>query len=167
MEEEIKGCSMATATQENTGYTFQEEKTHHREKSILWVVPVARFCFSLIFILAGFNHFTSGSISYADSAGIPMADMLVPISGLMIILGGLSIVLGFHARFGALIILIFLIPVTLTMHRFWGIEDPQVAQMQMSHFLKNLGLIGGALLISFYGAGPHSLDLRRTKKKLT
>jgi putative oxidoreductase len=154
---------MATLSQQNTHYHF--EKEIHRTKNILWVVPWARFFFSLIFILSGFNHFTSGSISYADSMGIPMADILVPISGLIILMGGMSILLGLHAKFGALLILIFLIAVTLTMHRFWNIEDPQEAQMQMIHFLKNLSLIGGALLFIFYGAGPHSIDLGRAKKK--
>ena len=156
---------MGTLIQQNTGYKFQE-KDIHRTRNILWVVPVARLFFSLIFILSGFNHFTSGSISYADSMGIPMADMLVPISGLVIIIGGFSILLGLHARFGALLLLIFLVPVTLTMHRFWAIEDPQAAQMQMIQFFKNLALIGGALLLYFYGAGPRSLDLRRARKKM-
>ena len=154
---------MATLTKDQTQY-FQDKETRIRPKSILWVVPIARFLFALIFILSGFNHFTSGSISYADSMGIPMADILVPVSGLMAIMGGLSIMLGLHARFGAILILIFMLPVTVLMHNFWSYSDPQMAQMQMIHFMKNLSLIGGALLISFYGAGPHSLDLHRSKK---
>jgi len=40
--------------------------------------------------------------------------------------------------------------------------DPMMAQMQQAHFLKNVGLLGGALLIAYFGAGPLSLDDRRT-----
>jgi putative oxidoreductase len=32
--------------------------------------------------------------------------------------------------------------------------------MQQAMFMKNLGLLGGALLIAYFGAGPVSLDER-------
>jgi len=47
------------------------------------------------------------------------------------------------------------------MHRFWGISDPQAAQMQMIMFMKNISILGGALLITQFGAGSASLDARR------
>lgn len=133
--------------------------------SSLWAVPIGRFLFSLIFILSGFNHFTSGSVSYAANQGIPFANVLVPISGLIAIIGGLSVLLGLHARIGALLLLVFLVPVTVLMHNFWAITDPQMAQQQMVHFLKNLSLIGGAILFAFYGAGPISFDNRAAKTR--
>ena len=76
-------------------------------------------------------------------------------------MAGLSVLLGFHARIGGLLLVVFLVPVTLAMHKFWGVADPAVAQLQMILFTKNLALIGGALLIAFFGAGPTSLDARR------
>lgn len=136
-----------------------------KAKSSLWLVPIGRFFFSLIFIMSGFNHFTSGSISYAASQGIPLADILVPISGLIALIGGLSVLLGLHARVGAVLLLFFLIPVTVLMHNFWSYTDPEMAQVQMIHFMKNLALIGGATLIAFYGAGPISMDHRLTRRK--
>lgn len=139
-------------------------RSRERARAILWAVPVGRFLFSLIFIMSGINHFSSGSISYAASAGVPFADILVPISGVFAILGGLSVLTGFHARFGALILLMFLIPVTLIMHDFWNMTQPQMVQEQMIHFMKNLSMIGGAVLIAFYGAGPISIDNHRAKK---
>lgn len=139
-------------------------RTREKAKITLWAVPIGRFLFSLIFIMSGLNHFSSGSISYAASSGVPFADILVPISGVFAILGGLSVLTGFHARFGALLLLMFLIPVTLLMHDFWTIQDSQMAQDQMIHFMKNLTMIGGAILIAFYGAGPISIDNHRAKK---
>jgi len=56
----------------------------------------------------------------------------------------------------------FLVPVTLTMHNFWAVKDPTMAQMQMAMFLKNMTILGGALLISQFGAGPWSMDARRS-----
>jgi len=53
---------------------------------------------------------------------------------------------------------VFLVPVTLVMHKFWGIADPQVAMMQKVNFMKNTSLIGACLLVMYYGSGPYSLD---------
>jgi len=77
--------------------------------------------------------------------------------------GGLSILLGYRARIGAWLLVIFLVPVTLMMHNFWVVKDPMMAQMQMVMFMKNLSMLGGALLISQFGSGPWSLDARRER----
>jgi len=42
------------------------------------------------------------------------------------------------------------------------VQDPMMAQIQMILFLKNVSMLGGALLISQFGAGPFSLDARRS-----
>ena len=57
---------------------------------------------------------------------------------------------------------LFLIPVTLMMHKFWTVTDPTMAQIQMIMFMKNVSMLGGALLISQFGAGPFSLEGRRS-----
>jgi hypothetical protein len=49
------------------------------------------------------------------------------------------------------------------MHKFWGLTDPVMAQVQMIMFMKNLSMFGGALLITQFGAGPLSLDARRSR----
>jgi putative oxidoreductase len=90
-----------------------------------------------------------------------LASILVPLSGVLALAGGLSILLGYRAKIGAWVIALFLVPVTLMMHKFWGISDPMMAQMQMAMFMKNVSMLGAALLISQLGAGPFSLDARR------
>jgi putative oxidoreductase len=128
------------------------------------IVVIGRICFSLIFIAAGLKHFTTNSIATAASHGVPLASIAVPISGLMALAGGLSILLGYRARLGAWLIVLFLIPTTLAMHNFWAIADPVEAEMQMIMFMKNVSMLGGALLISHFGAGPGSIDARREKR---
>jgi putative oxidoreductase len=71
--------------------------------------------------------------------------------------------LGYRVKFGAWLIVLFLLPVTFMMHKFWGISDPLAAQAQMVMFLKNIALIGSALFISQFGAGPLSLDSRSSR----
>jgi putative oxidoreductase len=132
----------------------------------LWqgaVVVLGRFFFALIFLLAGANHFNKQTIGYAASQGVPLASIAVPLSGVVASAGGLSILLGYRARLNAWLIVLFLIPVSLMMHKFWTVSDPMMAQIQMILFMKNVSMLGGALLISQFGAGPFSLDARRSR----
>ena len=89
---------------------------------------------------------------------MPLASIAVPFSGVLAIVGGLSILLGYRARIGAWLIVLFLIGVTPMMHNFWTVSDPMMHQMQMVMFMKNVSMLGGALLISQFGSGPWSLD---------
>ena len=132
-----------------------------RTVSQTWLILIGRILFALIFVLAGLNHFSKQSIGYAASQGVPVAPFTVPLSGILAVLGGLSILVGYRAKVGAWLIVIFLVPVTLFMHKFWAVSDPMMAQMQMSMFMKNLSMLGAALLISQFGAGALSLDARR------
>lgn len=122
------------------------------------IVPIGRVLFSLIFITSAFTHFTRGTIDAASAHGVPLATVLVPAAGILALIGGVSVLLGYRARFGAFLLLLFLVPVTLVMHRFWGLADPQVAQLQKVMFMKNLSMMGGALMVMYYGSGPASLD---------
>ena len=123
-----------------------------------YIPLIGRIFFSLIFLQTAFHHFSGQTINYAASQNVPLASVLVPLSGVLAILGGLSIVLGYKARLGAWLIVLFLIPVTLMMHKFWTITDPMMRQMQMAMFMKNISMLGGALLITWFGSGPLSLD---------
>ncbi len=123
---------------------------------------IGRILYTLIFLMMGMMHFAKyrNFVAYAEMNGVPMAGLGVIVGSLLAVLGGLSVVLGYKAKIGAWLLVGFLIPVTLFMHRFWGIEDPMMAQNQMAHFMKNLSMIGGALMIATLGSGPYSLDNR-------
>jgi putative oxidoreductase len=125
------------------------------------IVLLGRLLFSVVFLHTAQAHFSSGTIAYAASQGVPAASILVPLSGIIAILGGLSILLGYRARIGAWLIVLFLVPVTLSMHQFWKVADPMMHLTQLVNFLKNASLLGGALLITQFGSGPWSLDARK------
>lgn len=118
---------------------------------------MGRVFYSAIFILASFGHFTAKTINFAASQGVLFADILVPFSGLLALVGGLSILLGYKARYGAWLLVIFLVPVTYMMHKFWMISNPMMHDMQQAMFMKNTALLGAALLITHFGSGPLSL----------
>jgi len=125
---------------------------------------LGRVLLCLLFLVSGITfHFTSDAIQYAEAQGVPAASLLVPLSGVLAIVGALSVMLGYRAKLGAWLLVIFLVPVTLMMHNFWAIADPMQRQVQMIMFMKNLGLLGGVLLIAYWGAGPISMDNRQSQ----
>ena len=107
--------------------------------------------------------FSSSTVDQAASHGVPLPAVLVRIAGVLAVAGSISIILGYKARLGAWLIVLFLIPVTFAMHNFWAITDPATRQMQQIMFLKNISMLGGALLITYFGAGPLSIDASQHK----
>ena len=129
---------------------------------------VARFLISLIFLSAAVNkilhwHETERSlmstlcewqsnIGFLDSLQdcfakmIPITPVLLIIATLLEFLGGLSVLLGIKEKLGAALLILFLVPTTIIMHQFWFIEG-SMREMQMIHFLKNMAIIGGLLMV--------------------
>jgi putative oxidoreductase len=127
-----------------------------------YLVVIGRVFFSLIFLMTLMGHFKQQTIDYVSTQGVPAASILVPLSGIIASVGALSIILGYKAKAGAWLLIIFLVPVTFYMHAFWKETDPMKMQMQVANFMKNLSLIGAALLISYFGSRPLSIDKERT-----
>jgi putative oxidoreductase len=132
-----------------------------------YLVPLGRVLMSLIFVQTLMFHFSPSAVAYAREQGVPLPNILVPLSGIMAIAGGLSIAFGYHARLGAGLLIAFLIPVTLLMHQFWNVADPMMANMQRVMFMKNVSILGGLMLLVYFGAGPTSVDARHDDSEST
>ena len=158
--------SISTSSQRSqTARALNTTDWNERASVGSFITLTGRILFSGIFIMSGFLHFSQQEAAYAAQSGVPMAGLLVPASGVLALAGGLSILLGYRAKIGAWLLVLFLVPVTLMMHNFWAAKDPMMAQMQMAMFLKNMTMLGGALLISQLGAGSLSLDARRNSAR--
>lgn len=110
---------------------------------------LGRFLLSVIFILSGLGkipHFSAVAGMMA-SKGIPLASVALVITLIIEIGGGLLLLAGYKARYAAIVLAIWLIPVTLTFHNFWAYQG-QLQQEQVVNFLKNLAIIGGLLLVA-------------------
>lgn len=129
-----------------------------------YAVLLGRFLFSFIFLMSAFGHFSPETIGFAEAKGVPLASFFVPFSGVMELVGGLSILLGYRGKWGAWLIVAFMIPVTFMMHPFWTVADPMAARLDMVMFNKNLALTGAALMIAWFGTGPLSLDARTRRE---
>ncbi len=122
------------------------------------MVLFGRVLYTAVFLISVPGHFTERAIQHAASQGVPAAGFLVPLLGIIALLGGLSILIGYKAKEGAWLAVLFLAPVTLMLYSFWSNADPAAAALQQDHFMKNLSLLGAALLIAYFGSGPMSLD---------
>lgn len=115
------------------------------------VAVASRLILGLYFAFAGVGHFAQPRpmAEQVEARGLPAPLAGVLGTGVMLLAGGLSIALGLWMWVGAVVLIVFLVIVTPTMHNFWAIEDETERQMQMVGFLKNVGLIG-ALLMFIY-----------------
>jgi putative oxidoreductase len=125
-----------------------------------------RILFALIFIMGGISDFSGTAIRYAAGHGVPAAHLLVPLAAVLALAGGLLVAVGFATRLGALLLVAFLVPVTLMMHDFWKVADPAARQMQLINFMKNVSMLGGALVLFVFGAGALSVDAWLVRRRV-
>ena len=120
---------------------------------------LGRIFLALIFVVSGVGKITgyAGTASYMASRGLPMVEVLLPLTIAVELGGGLLLALGWKTRWAAAALFLFLVPTTLIFHQFWGI-DPKLVQMQKIHFLKNVAIMGGMLMVLAIGAGAWSVD---------
>jgi putative oxidoreductase len=132
---------------------IHEKRTGSRPAAI--PLLLGRLIFGGYFLYSGVNHFLHKDMmsGYAKSKGVPAAEVAVPATGALLVAGGLSLLTGYKPKLGAALIGTFLVGVSPSIHAFWKESDPQQRQADLTHFLKNLALLGGAL-IAASGAEP-------------
>jgi len=86
--------------------------------------------------------------------------LLVKIDGGVKVVAGTMLAFGKFPRLAATALAATLVPTTLAGHRFWEETDPDRKQEQQTHFLKNVGLLGGLLIAAADTGGKPSLGWR-------
>jgi putative oxidoreductase len=125
---------------------------------------VGRILLTALFLLSGFMKLThwSGTAGSMAAKGLPAASLLLAGAVLIELVGGLCIVIGYQTRIAAILQFLYLIPVTLVFHNFWSAPAAQQQDL-MIHFWKNIGIMGGLLLLAANGPGKLSVDAKRSK----
>lgn len=102
----------------------------------------------------------------AEKAGVERFDpaTLVRVNGAVQIAGGVLLAVGKFRRLAALGLIGSIIPTTYAGHRFWEETDPATRAQQRTHFLKNVGLLGGLILAAFDTEGEPSLAWRAKRQ---
>ena len=117
---------------------------------------IARILLALIFIKSGIGKIMdpAGTQQYMTAYSMPLTGLFLVGAIIFEIFGSLSVLLGYKARLGAIALIIFLVPATLIFHT--KLSDP----LQMVMFMKNLAMLGGLLMVAYFGPGPLSLDAK-------
>lgn len=115
---------------------------------------LGRVMFTLIFFASGITHFTDMK-GYVDlmHPSIPWRTFWVSLSGMVELAGATMIVLNRYPRLGAWMIVVFLVPVTLSVHGVLMATAPDetMRRIQLSFFLKGITMTGAALIFSQTG----------------
>jgi len=125
-----------------------------------YVFLLSRVLFGGFWIWSGIAHFRQGKmmVPYTASKGVPLPQAAVYGSGALIILGGLGILLGVQVPLAVLALVVFIVPVSFTMHAFWSDTDPTMKMTNTVMFSKNIALLGASLAYLFI-ATPWPLSL--------
>ncbi|MBI3550138.1 MAG: DoxX family protein [Elusimicrobia bacterium] len=117
------------------------------------LILVGRVFLAAVFLASAFGKITNfaGTTQYMAAHGVPLPVFLCGAAVAAEVLGGFCLVLGFQARWGAIALFIYMVPVTLVFH---------LAPEQRIQFLKNLAIMGGLLHLAGSGPGRISLDHR-------
>jgi len=109
---------------------------------------IGRIILGVFYLYNALHHFQQIKMmsGYAASKGIPAPKLAVGGSGLLLLLGGLSILTGYQPYIGAIMIVLFLVPVAFMMHNFWAGSDPQAKMGERVNFLKDIALAASALM---------------------
>ena len=91
-------------------------------------------------------------------------ETLVRINGAVQMVGGSLLAVGKFRRLAALALIGSIVPTTYAGHRFWEESDDAAKQQQLTHFLKNLGLLGGLILAAVDTEGAPSLSWRAKRR---
>ena len=83
-------------------------------------------------------------------------DMLLLGAIFLLTLGGILLLIGYRAGLGAILILMYWIPVTFIVHSFWN-DPPEEKRLEAVLFMKNLAIIGGLLVVYVNGSGRYSI----------
>lgn len=124
-----------------------------------YIPLAARICLCIIFINSGIGKIFgfAGTAEMMAGQGLPIPEILLIFTIAFQLLGGLSLLLGYKVKIGSILLILFLIPATLVFHNPIGNPD------ELNAFLKNIGLIGGLLMVIYAGAGALGVDTATEK----
>ena len=112
------------------------------------LLAVGRALLGALFLVSGITKI--GGFAYVSgwmaSSGLPASDLLLVATIAIELIGGAMLITGWHARWAALGLAIFLVPVTLVFHAFWSADAAHFSD-QLTAFLKNAAIFGGMLLV--------------------
>jgi putative oxidoreductase len=122
-----------------------------------WVVLLSRVLMAAIFIQGGFNKATnpSGTIAaFTNRYALPLPGVAYALAVIVELGVGIAFLLGWKGKPAAFILAVWCVATAFIGHYHPGDTG------QMIHFMKNLCMAGGFLMVMVNGTGAFSLDRR-------
>ena len=121
---------------------------------------VGRIVFAWFFLaqVAGYGGDWENTLTLLAFRGVPGGAFLLAVVLLLLTMGAISLIFGFHTRYGALILFVVTIISTVSLHDYWRITDAADRAADFQHFISNVAIAGGLLLLVGMGPGPIAID---------
>ena len=120
---------------------------------------VGRILISFIFLFDAFDSifYFKDTKETMVSYGLNWNQDLLLFGGVfLLLLGGTLVLIGYRSSFGAILLLLYWVPVTFIVHSFWN--DPEdIRRFQSVMFTKNMAIVGGLLMVLVNGSGRYSI----------
>ena len=123
---------------------------------------IGRLLLAALFLPAGLAKLSGfeGTVGYISSVGLPLPTVAAAAALALEILGSLALIVGFQTRIVAAVLAVFTLVASFFFHAFWA-AAPEQAFVQQLLFFKNIGVIGGLLVLASSGADAWSLDAKK------
>jgi putative oxidoreductase len=123
---------------------------------------IGRLLIAALFLPAGLAKLSGfeGTVGYIESVGLPLPAVAAAAALALEILGSVALIVGFQTRIVAAVLAVFTLVASIFFHAFWA-AAPEQAFVQQLLFFKNIGVIGGLLVLVSSGAGAWSFDAKK------
>jgi putative oxidoreductase len=127
---------------------------------------LGRLCMSLIFLTSAYSKAFgwTGNVQYVATRHFTNSILVSLMLGGALVIefgGALCLISGYQARIAGFVMAAYLTAVTLIFHNYWIIANEMPRAVMFMHFQKNLGLIGGLLMVAALGPGSLALGSKR------
>ncbi|MET0636739.1 MAG: DoxX family protein [Chitinophagaceae bacterium] len=127
-----------------------------------FVLLIGRILYASFFVAAYFLDMTSDEEVRAIHLGTIELAILTPVASVALLLGGISVAFGIRPKAGAWLLILFLFPISFYMHPFWKFDDNDpLWRTNIISCLKDLSMVGAALILTYFGTGPLSVTSTR------
>ena len=125
------------------------------------VILVARILLVTLFILFGWSKLTGyeATVAHFAEGGVPLPAVAGVVAVVMEFFAGVAILLGFATRPLAALLALYTLATGFLGHHYWTMEGGAQAAA-LTHFYKNVSIMGGFALLYLTGAGKYSVDAR-------
>lgn len=117
------------------------------------LLVVSEFLIALNGKLSGWDS----QAAYMTAKGMSHVPFYLAAAAAIEFAGSLALILGYRASAAASMLFVYLGIVTYRLHGFWRLSG-MAADANTTEFFKNLGIMGGLLMIALYGPGTWAVD---------